>query len=182
MAEAARDAFALDLVLLAPTGLQPLKPDAHAAPFDDRLAMVELLCEGSRGLAAVDVERPRGDGVPNYTVDTLERLRRATGGQSEIFVIVGADSFVDLPRWRDPAGLLAAAQWIVVSRPGFTAEQLRGVALPEHDASRVHLLDGVAVPVSATEVRERLLQGEDSADALTPSVRDYIATHHLYGR
>src|SRR6185312_10436146 len=42
VAEAVRDKFALDRLLLAPTAIQPLKHGAHAS-FIDRLRMVELL-------------------------------------------------------------------------------------------------------------------------------------------
>ena len=41
---AAADAFALDSVLFAPTGRQPLKPGRTHTPFADRLAMVALDC------------------------------------------------------------------------------------------------------------------------------------------
>lgn len=182
VALAARDAFALDRVLLAPTGRQPLKPDAHAAPFADRLAMVQRLCEGEPQLAASALDGPRHDGGANYTIDALHQLRAQAEPGAQLFVIVGADAFVDLPRWRDPAALLSTAEWIVVSRPGFSAEQLRAVPLPEHDAGRVHLLEGVEVPVSATDVRSKLLAREDCGDRLTAAVWAYIEAHHLYGR
>jgi nicotinate-nucleotide adenylyltransferase len=181
VALAARDAFALDRVLLAPTGRQPLKPEAHSAAFADRLAMVQRLCEGEPQLAASAVDGPRPDGAANYTIDALGRVREQAGRGAQMFVIVGADSFLDLPRWRDPAALLSAAEWIVVSRPGFSAAELRAVPLPTHDAGRVHLLQGVKVPVSATDVRSRLLAGESCDDMLTAAVRAYIQTHHLYG-
>ncbi|SEG17233.1 nicotinate-nucleotide adenylyltransferase [Bryocella elongata] len=185
---AARDAFSLDLVLLAPTGKQPLKPDARSAPFADRLAMVELLCEGEVGLEASAIDAPRPDGSPNYTIDTLDRLRatlgstEASAARLELFVVVGADAFLSLPLWHRPEGLLRAAEWIVVSRPGFSREDLRSVALPEDDAERVHLLESVDVPISATDVRSQLLAGERRLESLTPGVLAYIEARHLYGR
>jgi nicotinate-nucleotide adenylyltransferase len=169
-------------VLLAPTGRQPLKPDGAPAPFSDRLAMVRLLCDGVRGLEASELDGPRPDNAPNYTVDTLRRLRAGPDGLADarIFVIVGADAFLDLPRWREPEALLREAEWIVVSRPGFTEEELRRVTLAPHDAGRIHLLTGIEVPVSATEVRERIRQGLDCSGLLIPAVQTYIETHHLY--
>lgn len=182
MAQAARDAFGLDEVLLAPTGRQPLKRGAGSAPFGDRLAMVELLCAGVPGLTATAIDGPRADGAANYTIDTLRRLQEQEHEQTTLFVIVGADSFLDLPRWRDPVSLLRVAEWIVVSRPGFATAQLHSIPLLEHDAGRIHLLEDVAVPLSATGLRERLRAGEQCADALTPAVLDYIDRHHLYER
>ena len=74
VASAARDAFALDRVLLAPTARQPLKPGGPVASFEDRLRMTELLCAGQPRLEASAIDGPRPNGEPNYTADTLRRL------------------------------------------------------------------------------------------------------------
>jgi len=74
VAKAAAEAFALDTVLLAPTARQPLKPQGAEASFDDRLAMVRLLCEGESGLEASELEAPSAESgaavQPNYTIDS----------------------------------------------------------------------------------------------------------------
>jgi nicotinate-nucleotide adenylyltransferase len=44
VASAAADAFALDHVVFAPTGRQPLKSEGSVASFNDRLAMAALAC------------------------------------------------------------------------------------------------------------------------------------------
>ena len=56
VAEAVRDRFALDRVLLAPAAIQPLKPGGAQASFADRLRMVELLCEGAHGIEASTID------------------------------------------------------------------------------------------------------------------------------
>ncbi len=89
-------------------------------------------------------------------------------------MLVGVDSFLDLPRWREPERLMELAEWIVVSRPGFE--------LPASvQSERVHLLDGVCEDVSATELRERLRAGDDCEELLPAPVLRYIREHHLYG-
>ena len=100
---AAGAAFALDEILVAPTGRQPLKPGGPAAPFADRLEMVSLLCD----LQPVDlaprfvpstIDAPRADGSPNYTIDALSALRSRCKDDDAIFVLVGADAFLGLPK------------------------------------------------------------------------------------
>ena len=173
IAEAAADRFALDKVLFAPVGRQPLKVGVGGgAGFGDRLGMVRVACGGDGRFVATDVDGPRADGGPNYTVDTLERLRGEMP-DAELYVLVGMDSFLDLPRWREPERLMELAEWIVVSRPGFE--------LPAALPARVHLLDGVCEDVSATELRERLRSGDDCSELLPPLVLRYIREHHLYG-
>src|SRR5580698_4249203 len=77
IATAAADVFDLDSVLFAPVGRQPLKADGASASFADRLAMVELACGADKRFAASDLDAPRGDGGPNYTVEALAALHKA---------------------------------------------------------------------------------------------------------
>jgi nicotinate-nucleotide adenylyltransferase len=93
IAGAAADAFALDKVLFAPVGRQPLKGGGTPTGFGDRLAMVRLACEGDGRFVASEVDAPRGDWTPNYTVDTLQTLRWEMP-DATLFVLVGADSFL----------------------------------------------------------------------------------------
>ena len=134
LASAAADAFALDRILFAPVGNQPLKYEAAIASYPDRLAMVRLACGPQPSQPATevgtnpnppdprfsvsDLDAPRQGDAPNYTVDTLATLARDLPGAS-LYVLTGANSFLDLRRWRSPDRLLELAEWIVVSRPEF---------------------------------------------------------------
>jgi nicotinate-nucleotide adenylyltransferase len=155
IATAAADVFGLDRVLFAPTGQQPLKMGSAATPFPDRLAMVELACAAHPRFAASTIDAPHTDGKPNYTVDTLAVLREQLPAV-KLYNLVGADSFLSLRHWREPERLLAQAEWIVVSRPGYPLEDLTGLHLTPDERSRVHLLESVYEDVSATELRQRL--------------------------
>lgn len=191
VAQAAAEKFSLDTIFFAPAGNQPLKPGGAHASFADRLAMVELLCAAPGGnpgkgrFVTSIVDAPREDGQPNYTIDTLHRLRAGLKEQSpdcgvELFVIVGADSFLDLRRWKEPEALLHSAQWIVVSRPGSSLDDLAPLSLTSEERESVHLLEDVSEPASATEIRERLQAGLDCSALLTPEVYRYIREHRLY--
>jgi len=181
VAQAAAKAFGLERVLLAPTARQPLKPDGSVASYSDRLEMVRLLCEEAEGLEASALDAPTPDGLPNFTVDTLTRLRAEIPADDEVFVIVGADAFLDLRRWRSPDQLLTLAEWVVVTRPGFSLERLAELQLSETQRQRVHLLAGIAEEVSATTIREALREHLDCSGLLPAAVLDYIGAHHLYG-
>ncbi|WP_348267678.1 nicotinate-nucleotide adenylyltransferase [Edaphobacter paludis] len=184
IARAAAEAFQLDTVLFAPAGRQPLKLDGSPSSFTDRLAMTTLACKQDKRFRASAIDAPRSDGLPNYTADTLASLRRALP-EDTLFNLVGADSFLDLPRWHEPNRLLELAEWIVVSRPGFSLadfsrEDLSSLHLTPHQQSRVHLLTTVHEDISATVLRQRLQAGESCTDALPSAVSTYIHTHHLY--
>src|ERR1700685_2492680 len=49
VARAARAAFALDAVLFAPVGTQPLKPEGSSASFEHRVTMTRLAVDGEAG-------------------------------------------------------------------------------------------------------------------------------------
>jgi nicotinate-nucleotide adenylyltransferase len=179
IARAAADTFALDRVLFAPVGHQPLKSDATPAPFADRLAMVDLACKADPRFFPSEVDAPRPDGAPNYTVNALAVLSERMP-EAQLFNLVGADSFLNLRRWHDPERLLELAEWIVVSRPGFALDDLSALRLTARQRKRVHLLQTVHEDVAATDLRERLDRGDPCSDVLGPAVAAYIKAHRLY--
>jgi nicotinate-nucleotide adenylyltransferase len=179
IATAAADAFQLDSVLFAPVGRQPLKPDGTSASFGDRLAMTKLLCAHDQRFQASVLDAPRQDDLPNYTVDTLSVLRQEMP-EARLFNLVGADSFIDLPRWREPDRLLELAEWIVVSRPGFSLDDLSSLHLTPHQGARLHLLQTIHEEVSSTDLRRRLREGDLCADLIPASIFNYIQAHRLY--
>ena len=210
IARAARDALALDRVLFAPVGSQPLKPQGAAAPFSDRLRMTELAIAGEAGFELSGLDAPDPAGRPNYTLATLESLQKEEP-QAQLFCLMGADSFLSLHHWRRAAEIPFAAALIVASRPGQSLEDL-AAALPEGlrlgaaiapprsaarppDVGAHEILDAVGrmavlyvlphleVSISASEIRSRLRSGRSLAaePALVPSsVARYIGERHLY--
>jgi nicotinate-nucleotide adenylyltransferase len=179
IAQAAADTFRLDLVLFSPTGRQPLKHDHASASFNDRFTMVRLACEDDPRFAASDIDAPHPDGSPNYTVDALEELRRRSPS-AELFAISGADSFLTLNQWHEPDRLLELADWIVVSRPGSSLQDLAPLHLSSAQQAKVHFLTTVHEDISSTALRKRLGAGEDCTGLMPPPVAGYITRYGLY--
>ncbi len=107
VARAARAAFRLDMVLFAPVGAQPLKPEGSAASFEDRLAMTRLAVDGEPGFTVSLADAPKASGdrrfQPNYTFETLENLRARLGPNCALYCLMGADSFFGLRHWHRAA-------------------------------------------------------------------------------
>lgn len=180
IARAAAETFALETVFFAPTGLQPLKPEGASASFSDRLTMTALACGEDARFAVSNVDAPMADGRPNYTARTLGLLSEMLP-EAELFAVIGADSFQQFAEWREPYRLLAQAQWIVISRPGFALEAPRGLALTAAQRERIHLLDAVHADVAASSLRLRLAAGDACGDLLPGPVSRYIQMNGLYG-
>ncbi len=130
VARAARTALALNTVLFAPVGAQPLKPGGPTASFDDRLEMTRLAIAGEAGFCVSLADAPKAGGAPNFTLETLEQLRGELGPECALFCLMGADSYFGLRRWHRAAEIPFAAPLIVASRPGEKMDSLKA-ALPE---------------------------------------------------
>lgn len=126
------------------------------------------------------LDAPLPNDAPNFTVDTLKRLRDQLSPNDSIFAIVGADAFQGLPMWRSPELLLNLADWIVVSRPGSSAQDVETLDVTPFQMQRIHWLDGVDEPASATEIRSLLMRGSDCSGLLPACILEYIRAHHLY--
>ncbi len=174
VATAAAKRFDLDRVLLIPSGLPPHKQTPVGAPYEDRYHMVELACCGVARLEPSRLEAPDGDSQPDYSIDTIERVRAGLAPGDELFFIIGADAFAEIRLWWHWQEVVRRVEFIVVSRPGAAS----GEAPPE---TRVRWLEDVQVPASSTEIRERLRKGEELGDWLPPAVLSYIREQGLYG-
>lgn len=116
VARAARAALHLDRVLFAPVGAQPLKPQGSTATFEHRVAMTRLAIAGEPGFELSLADAPSH--APNYTYDTLLRLRATLPPGGTLFCLMGADSFLGLRQWHRGAQIPFIAPLIVASRPG----------------------------------------------------------------
>ncbi len=117
VARAARDAFRLDTVLFAPVGAQPLKMNGSTASFEDRVDLTRLAIADEPGFAVTLADAPKPSGVPNYTIDTLLRLRAELSPDAVLYCLMGADSFFGLRQWHRSAEIPFVAPLIVASRP-----------------------------------------------------------------
>jgi nicotinate-nucleotide adenylyltransferase len=201
IARAAVTRLALDQVLVAPVGTQPLKGGSAQSSFEDRLAMVRLAVNGVPGLTASSIDAPLPDGLPNYTFDTLQRLRHQLQPTDTLFCLLGADSFLTLRSWHRCSELLVFCDFIVAGRPGFSLEQINA-ALPhgvvntgEHreagitrfalsgpsgQSAGLFVLPDLDQDISATEIRAALAEGSEPQTVLPPAVAEYIRSHGLY--
>ena len=170
IARAARDQANLDQVLFVVSANPPHKRGATFASAEDRLALVEEAVANEPGMTASRIELDRSG--PSYTADTLDALQQQFPG-AELFLIIGMDSLVDLPKWRAPERILAAAHLLVVPRPG-------KMAVPNFVQGKYTMLAFRENEVSSTEIRARIEAGDLCRDQLPPAVSDLIQERGLY--
>ena len=190
-AVAARSALALHDVLFVPSHAPPHRPaDPHTTAFH-RVALVALAISGVPACSVSDVELLR-DGR-SYTSDTLRALHSAGWAPSQMFFILGADAFAESAAWHEFPGVLDAAHFAVIARPGTTIEsalartpdlQSRArpaSAVPETgDRTGIFIVEAVTRDISSTMVRRRLAARQSISDLVPSAVARHIAVHHLY--
>lgn len=211
LAQAAVTRCSLHKVLFVPAGFPPHKQKHPLTPFVHRYAMVSLATQEEKKfvpslLEAPDLELPssakqRGKASPNYTIDTVRRLKATLKKADKIFFLIGVDAFRDIAKWHEARALLGECEFVVASRPGYSLrdiaealpEDLRpsaAVTRPFHKQPAtgdlvlpgvtLRLLDGVHQNVSATTIRTAAAQGKPLARWLDAHVAEYIRKTGLF--
>jgi nicotinate-nucleotide adenylyltransferase len=165
--------FALERLVVIPTGVAPHKQ--VRTPGELRLRLAEAAFADVPGAEVSDWELERG--VPSYTLETTRWARRRWG---EIVFLVGADQFAALDTWHRPDDVLELAGLGVATRPGYDRAELEALRRRLRDPSRVEFFEIEPVPVSSTQLRQRVARGEPIEGLVPPAVARLIDELRLY--
>ena len=195
LAEAALRVAGLEQVHLVTSVRPPHKTRRTEANFLDRHAMVALAATDHPRLVPSSLEHGREG--KSYSVDTIRQFKQRFGPASEVFFVLGIDTFLDISSWKDFERLPRLCRFLVFSRPGFDESQLalripRGFLesarviddrnpIPPDPDRRCYLYREFSNPVSSSQVRERIRRGLEVKEMLPAAVLEYIEKNHLYG-
>lgn len=214
LAQAAQKRCDLGRILFVTANLSPHKTAQVAASYFHRYTMVGLATQGEKRFVPSLLEAPgefvlhdkkgaRGSvaSSPNYTIDTIRRLKREVKKADRLFLLIGIDAFKDIAKWREAEALFAECAFIVASRPGFSLADV-AAALPEKLRPRdevtkpfakqpaqgdlvlpgvtLHLINDVNEKASATAVRSAAAAKKPLRKFVPESVEEYIKKEGLY--
>jgi nicotinate-nucleotide adenylyltransferase len=187
VASAAQQALQLDRILFAPVGLQPLKPTGPSANFEDRVAMTRLAIANQPTfeislLDAPDTAKSTPSYTPNYTSDTLTKLRESLSPNAQLFLLLGADSFFTLCHWHRAAEIPFLANLIVASRPNASSAENSNPEMRELDNPSRYLPDNISTqPIPNLPNRYNLinLAGQKSQLTILPNLNYDISATQL---
>jgi nicotinate-nucleotide adenylyltransferase len=216
LAQAAREKFNLGRLLFVAANVPPHKQKQPLTAFAHRYAMVVLATMGEKAFvpslleAAADFPSDQVGGKksarvpppPNYTIDTIHRLRETLKKSDQLVFLIGIDAFRDIAKWHQSEALFQECEFVVASRPGYSLADVAN-SLPEKlrpapavtkpfekqpargdlvlKGATVRLLDGVHQAISATAIREAVAAGKALGKFVDPAVADYIKKMGLYG-
>jgi len=189
------EVFEIDKVVFIPAQMAPHKIGRPVTPSVHRYAMLALATQDDPQLSISTFELDDPD--RRYTVDTVAHFQRRLGNETELFFIMGADSWSEITSWREWERLLTMTNHIVVTRPGFEPSiahvgavgerivDLRGTATEaatSRTTPRIYFTDAVMKDVSATRIRRLASEGrtDELTDLLPPAVLEYIKKYGIY--
>ncbi len=179
VAEEAAVRLNLNPVLFVPAGQPWLKEHRAITAVEHRIAMVKLAIANNPKfeLSTIEIERPG----PSYTIDTMRFLQAKFGSQAKLFFILGWDSLMDLPRWKEPLELIKACTLVAVPRQNYVKSELDSLdrVIPGI-VSKVILLDMPIIGISSSEIRKRIAEGGSIRYWVPEAVERYIIEHGLY--
>ncbi|WP_099468237.1 nicotinate-nucleotide adenylyltransferase [Konateibacter massiliensis] len=179
LAEQAYDRFELDKVLIMPAGKPPHKDNEVSALTKHRVQMTRLAIEGNKHfeLSLVEVER---SGY-TYTFETLEKLTQENP-DTEYYFIIGADSLLEIQKWKEPERIFQCATILVATRYNLESEDLKKKIkeIAKLYGGNIYLLDTPNIDLSSTQIRTLVSTGKSIKYYVTGDVERYIYKNKLY--
>jgi nicotinate-nucleotide adenylyltransferase len=173
IAEEAAQTFGLERVLFVPAVVPPHKIAVPISPFDVRMLMVGAAIKDNPVFQLSDIESRLPS--PNYTVNTVEALKEEQGNPVDMYLIIGSDSLLDFPSWKEPSRLLSCSNVVVYPRAGSPVEQA-----PLGLAAETDVLKVPEIPISSTHLRQRVAAGYSIRYWVPDGVLRIIREKRLY--
>jgi nicotinate-nucleotide adenylyltransferase len=213
LARAAQERCNLSRIFFVPANMPPHKQRQPLLAFPHRYAMIALATAQAKDFAPSLLEAPEDFGSespgkektrmakPNYTIDTVKRLKQSFKKADRLFLLIGIDAFADIANWHQAEALFRECEFVVAGRPGFSLADVANalppslrprveVTRPFHKQAAtgdlvlkgvtIHLLDEVYQPISSTAIREAAAAGKALGRFVDPAVADYIKKMGVY--
>ena len=173
LAERALAQLRLERLVVLTTGDPPHKRTSTPSDVRCRLAGAAFAGHPEICLSRHELDRPG----PSYTVDTASW---AAGKYGDAIFLVGADEFASFLEWREPDRILELVRLGVATRPGHERSQLDAVLARLERPQRVEFFEIEPLPVSSSEIRDRIARAEPIAGLVPPAVAALIDALGLY--
>jgi nicotinate-nucleotide adenylyltransferase len=167
-------------IWLLPTPLSPFKMSQQLTPYDERVALLEIMIRGLESITICRIEEELP--FPSYTFNTVKHLKERYPDQE--FTLVLADELLEhFHQWKMPEALMESLSFFIGTRSPESAKK-KLEKLP-FDSRWIRFLqesfvETRLVQISATDVRERLKKGLCCRHLVHQEVLDYIYKNQLY--
>jgi nicotinate-nucleotide adenylyltransferase len=170
LAESVLDQLDYDRIIFIPASFPPHKEKKFLISSNQRLKMVQLALQNRQNMEVSDCEIMR-DG-PSFTIDTVLSLYKSHSFQGKPGLIIGDDWIKGFSSWKEVDKLVTLVDLIMARRES-----------DESDCEFEYpctFLDNTIVSISSTEIREKIMKGENIRPFVPSKVAEYIDIHGLY--
>lgn len=177
--------FNLDQVWFIPAYVPPHKRTEELTDPYHRAAMVALAIQKSTNFLLSTIELRSSD--VRFTIDTIEDCKKRIRQEDQLLIILGSDSFLEIHTWHAYQRLIQLCEIIIMNR-GDGEEELKEklaqleTVLQMNLEEKVHFATAPVLPISSTQIRNAVREGQTVSDVLSPEVEAYIRKHSLYQR
>ena len=206
LAREAMERCKLRRIYFVPANVPPHKQKQPLSPFAHRFAMLALATAEEKAFIPSLWEAPAEGATgkkekPNYTIDTVRKLKASFRSSDRLYLLIGMDAFSEIAKWHQAEALFRECEFIVAGRPGYSLADVAN-ALPERLRPRaevtkpfqkqaamgdlvlpgvtIHLMGDLHQPASATAIRQAVGSGKSLGRFLDPAVAEYIRKMGLY--
>jgi nicotinate-nucleotide adenylyltransferase len=169
-------------LVLIPSRNPPHKNDDKLADAADRLEMARLAVAGEPGFEVSDVEIKRSG--PSYSYLTIQGFRESVGPDVPLYWVIGGDTLPDLYTWYHIGDLVDLCHVVTAVRPGYETPDLSQLEMVLSSRQVQKLRDMILptprIDISATNIRDRIAEGQPISYLVPESVRRYIEQKGLY--
>lgn len=179
LGESAREQYGLDRVIFIPNNLTHLKNRTEISGTEERYQMCKLAISGNPYFTCsrLEIDKPNG----SYTIDTLNDLHMMYPGD-ELFLILGADSILEIETWYKGPELLKACTILAAIRQDDDLASLdkKRRELDKMYGADIRLLTFNRIDISSTDIRNRIRIGRSVRYMLPDECIEYICIKGLY--
>ena len=181
LAQNALDTFKLDEIMFVPSGTPWLKDSTKVLSKNKRVSMTGIAIEDNAKFALSTIEIDREGN--SYSYETVEELKKQQP-DTEFYFILGADSLLEIEKWKHPDRLMAECSLLVAVRDNCDTEGLKQqiAYLAEKYEANIHILPAKRIDISSTNIRDLIADGKSVRYMLPDQVIKFIEKNHLYER
>jgi nicotinate-nucleotide adenylyltransferase len=164
----------LKCVYFIPSANHPLKENTKITPVEIRCEMLAAALENypQFKLSKIEVDRP----TVSYTIDTIKNFTTYEDLKNvKLYLIVGSDNISEIHLWKDPDKIFQLVNVVVLIRPGTEKSKLM-----DQYSNNIILLDLPLMPLSSTELRQKIKNSEEFIHLLPIGVAEIIEKYNLY--
>ncbi|MBA2652624.1 MAG: nicotinate-nucleotide adenylyltransferase [Tatlockia sp.] len=185
--------FKFDKLIFLPCKIPVLKNQAIATAAQ-RIQMLELAIAPyvKQYNFALDLSEINRE-TPSFMVDSLQHFRKQYGNELAITLLMGEDTFNQLPRWHQWLELIHLSNILVIHRAGFSEslseemlkflqkhETIDEFLLMEQAKGLIYRFDAGIFNFSSSWIRQHIQSNKNLENYLPESVIQFIKQYNLY--